>query len=203
MTLTLYGSPRSRSLRVLWMIAELGLEVVHMPLAFDDPYLKSPEFLAINPAGAIPTIVDGDFALSESLAINLYLAARFGADGPTPLYPASLQGAADVWRWTLWAQGQLEPWVMRDARLADLRAATGDAAKPLIDAALITLGRALAGRRWLTGEAFTVGDLNVAAVLSPSRTEHLDLSPHPEVARWLARCYARPAAIATRARFAA
>ncbi|MFI4976277.1 MAG: glutathione S-transferase family protein [Caulobacterales bacterium] len=203
MTLTIFGSPRSRTMRVLWMAAELGLDYEHVPLAFDDPQLKSAAFLAVNPAGAIPAIVDDGFALAESLAINLYLARRYGSDGQAPLYPATLQGAADAWRWSLWAQGQLEPWVMRDALLADLRAATAEAAKPVVDAALATLGRALQGRSWLVGEAFTVADLNVAAVLSPSRAMHLDLRGHPTVGDWLERCYARPAAVATRERFAA
>ena len=74
MTLTIYGSPRSRTMRVLWAAAELGLDYVHVPVPFDDPQLKSAGFLRLNPAGAVPTIVDDGFALSESLAINLYLA---------------------------------------------------------------------------------------------------------------------------------
>jgi glutathione S-transferase len=199
MALTIYGTPRSRTLRVLWMAAELGLDYRHVPLAVDDPWLKSPAFLALNPAGAVPTIVDDDFALSESLAINLYLAKRYGL---ARLYPETAEGEAQVWRWSLWAQGQLEPWVMRDARLADLRGAMVEHTQPEVARSLATLDLALAERPWLLGEAFTVADLNVAAVLSPSRAEHLDLKPHPKVAGWLARCYARPAAIATRRRFA-
>jgi glutathione S-transferase len=199
MALIIHGSPRSRTLRVLWMATELGLDFEHDPVAFDDPALKSPEFLRLNPAGAIPTLQDDGFALAESLAINLYLAKRYG---PGRLYPASLEGEAQAWRWSLWAQGQLEPWVMRDALLADVRAAMADHAGSVIAAALATLNRALEGRDWLVGATFTVADLNVAAVLSPSRAEHLDLSPYPNVAGWLARCYARPAAMATRARFA-
>jgi glutathione S-transferase len=199
MALTIYGTPNSRTLRVLWMAAELGLDYHHVPLAVDDPALKSPAFLAMNPAGAVPTIVDDDFALSESLAINLYLAKRYG---PGRLYPETAEGEAHVWRWSLWAQGQLEPWVMRDARLAELRAAVAEHAQPEIARSLATLDVALAERSWLLSEAFTVADLNVAAVLSPSRAEHLELGPFPKVADWLARCYARPAAVATRRRFA-
>ena len=92
---------------------------------------------------------------------------------------------------------------MGDALLADLRAAARPHARPVIAAALATLERALAGREWLVGAAFTVADLNVAAVLSPSRSGRLDLTPYPRVAAWLARCYARPAAVAARTRFAA
>ena len=198
MALTIYGTPRSRTLRVLWMAAELGLDYAHVPLTVDDPQLKSDWFLALNPAGAIPTIVDDGLAVSDSLAINLYLAKRYG---PSRLYPATIEDEAQVWRWSLWAQGQLEPWVMRDARLAELRAAIAEAAKPEIARSLATLDRALVDRPWLLGEAFTVADLNVAAVLSPSRAEHLDFGPHPKVGDWLRRCYERPAAVETRRRF--
>src|SRR5689334_19631901 len=119
MGLTLYGSPRSRTMRVLWTLAELGLDFEHIPLAWDDPALKSPQFLALNPAGAVPVLVDDGVAVAESLAINLYLTRRYGAG----LYPDDDPGEAQVLRWTLWAQGQLEPWVQQDARLAGLRAA--------------------------------------------------------------------------------
>jgi glutathione S-transferase len=199
MALTIHGSSRSRTLRVLWMAAELGLDYEHDPVAFDDPALKSPQFLRLNPAGAIPTIEDDSFALAESLAINLYLAKRHGLGR---LYPGTLEGEAQAWRWSLWAQGQLETWVMRDALLAEVRAAIADHVGPVIAAALATLERALENRSWLIGETFTVADLNVAAVLSPSRAEHLDLAPYPNAAAWLARCYARPAAVETRRRFA-
>jgi glutathione S-transferase len=185
-------------MRVLWMAAELGLEFEHNPVTFDDPRLKSPQFQRLNPAGAIPTLEDGDFALPESLAINLYLAKRHSLGD---LYPSALEDEAQVWRWSLWAQGQLEPWVMRDALLLSLRSALAPHTAPLIAASLATLDRALAGKSWLVGEAFTVADLNVAGVLSPSRAEHLDLALYPNVAAWLARCYARPAAQAVRARF--
>ena len=198
MALTIHGSARSRTMRVLWMAAELGLEFEHDEVAFDDPRLKSPQLMSLNPAGAIPTPEDSDFALPESLAINLYLAKRHSLG---ELYPITLEDEAQVWRWSLWAQGQLEPWVMRDALLLSLRDALAPHTAPLIAASLATLDRALADKSWLVGEFFTVADLNVAGVLSPSRAEHLDLTPYPKVADWLARCYARPAAQATRTRF--
>jgi glutathione S-transferase len=199
MALTIYGSPRSRTMRVLWAAAELGLDYVHVPLAFDDPKLKSAEFLKLNPAGAVPTIVDDGFALSESLAINLYLAKTYGAGW---LYPETNEGEAQAWRWTLWAQGHLEPWVPYDAPLVQLRAAMGEAARAVVRPALGLLDRTLDDRAWLLGDESTVADLNVACVLSPSRAARLDLSPFPQVHDWLARCYARPAAVATRTRFA-
>lgn len=203
MALTIYGSPRSRTMRTLWAAAELGLAYTHVPLAWDDPALKEPDFLRLNSAGTIPTIVDEDFALGESLAINLYLARKFGARGATPLYPPDPRAEAEVWRWSLWAQGHLEPWVQRDTRFEALRASAADVLEAAVQTGLATLERGLSGRDWLVGEHFTVADLNVAAVLSPSRACDLDLTRHRRTSDWLARCYHRPAARATRQRFGA
>jgi glutathione S-transferase len=203
MALTIYGSPRSRTMRTLWAAAELDLSYTHVPLAWDDPALKAPEFLRLNRAGTIPTIVDDGFALGESLAINLYLAKKFGMDGATPLYPRDQRGEAEVWRWSLWAQGHLEPWVQRDVRFETLRARALDFMGAQVAAGLATLERGLSDRNWLVGEHFTVADLNVAGVLSPSRSGAVGLADLPHTAAWLARCYDRPAARATRRRFGA
>ena len=201
-SLTIYGAPQSRTMRTLWMAAELGLEYTHVPLAFDDPALKSAEFLNLNPAGTIPTIVDDGVVVAESLAINLYLAKKYGRGEPLLLYPETTEDEAAVWRWTLWAQGHLEPWVQQDRSLADLRAAIGPGAHRVIATSLGLLDRTLAKQRWLVGQRFSVADMNVAAVLSPSRARHLDLESLVHIRTWLSSCYNRPAAIATRRRFA-
>jgi glutathione S-transferase len=129
MALTIYGSPYSRTLRVLWAAAELGVSFEHVPLSFDDPALKQADFLRINPSGAIPAIVDDGFALSESLAINLYLATKYGSGGDSPLYPADLRDEAEIWRWTLWAQVHLATRPEQYVRLANLRQAIGTHAR--------------------------------------------------------------------------
>ncbi|MEM7019242.1 MAG: glutathione S-transferase family protein [Pseudomonadota bacterium] len=200
MSLIIYGSPKSRTMRVLWMAAELGLEFEHRPLEYDAPELKQPDFLALNPSGAIPTIVDGDFALSESLAINLYLAKKYHARAPS-LYPDSLEVEATILRWSLWAQGHLEPWVQKDLILVDLIQAIGNHGDAMVNYSLNTLNSVLADNLWLVTENFTVGDLNVAAVLSPSRASQLNMRDYPHVSDWLSRCYARPAAIQARQRY--
>jgi glutathione S-transferase len=201
MPLTIYGSPRSRTMRVLWMATELQLDFEHVPYEFDDSALKQPAFLALNPAGAIPTIVDDGFAQSESLAINLYLAKKYGSDGPESLYPAGLQAESKVLQWCLWVQGDLEPWLQKDAILAELIADVAHRRDPIIHRSLSLLDAVVANAGWLVAGRFTVADLNVAAVLSPSRIRTLDLSPYPHVSDWLQRCYSRPAAIAARARY--
>jgi glutathione S-transferase len=129
MTLTIHGVGLSRTLHVLCTAEELGLAYDHDPISFDDPALKSDAFLRLNPAGAIPVIEDDGFALPESLAINLYLTKKPGTGG---LYPATLEGEAEVWRWSLWAQGQMEPWVMHDFNLVPLREALAPHAPPVM-----------------------------------------------------------------------
>jgi glutathione S-transferase len=195
MALTIYGSTDSRTMRVLWAANELGLEFTHVPYAFDDPVLKQPQFLRINPAGQIPAIDDDGFALSESLAIILYLAKKYARP---PLYPATLTGEAEVWRWTLWAQVQLEPWVQGDALLKDVLAVARDRAMPFVEKSLGLLDRQLAGRPWILGSDFTASDLTVASVLSPSRAAKLPLARYPNIKAWHIRCYSRPAAVKTR-----
>jgi glutathione S-transferase len=203
MALTIYGSPRSRTMRTLWMAEELGLQYRHVAIEWDDPALKAPEFLRLNPAGAIPTIEHDSFSLSESLAINLYLAKAFGRAGPMPLYPDDPSSEAEVWRWTLFAQGHLEPWVRRDGGRPVYKGVMAEVALAEAHAALAQLDAVLATRDWLVGGHFTVADFNVACVLSPSRTGPLDMSGHESTTAWLSRCYGRPAALHARAMFSA
>src|ERR1051325_9295688 len=97
--LKIYGTARSRTARVLWMAKELGLEFEHVPMV---PDLKAPAFLKINPAGRIPAIDDNGFTMAESLAINLYLARKYGDRATPSLAPASLEQEARTWQWSSW-----------------------------------------------------------------------------------------------------
>ena len=124
--MVLYGTRASRTQRVLWMLAEVGVDAFeHRPLTPDDPALKDPSFLALNPAGAVPVWVDEEVVVAESLAINLYLARVYG--GPSGLRPDTPAADARAVQWSLFAQQHLEPWVQKDARLAAARAALGRA----------------------------------------------------------------------------
>jgi glutathione S-transferase len=198
MVLRLIGSPRSRSMRTLWMLSELGLEYGYDPIEWSDATLKTDAFLAINPAGAVPTLIDDGFALSESLAINLYLAKKYGA---APFYPTDIAGEAEAWRWTLWAQWALEPWVQRHAFMAALHERAGDLMDVRTQDAIAVLERALEQRQWLCSDESNIADFNVACVLSPSRAANVDFTTSPHARDWLTLCYARSAAVATRERY--
>lgn len=193
MSLTIYGIPASRAFRNLWAAHELGLAYTNVPYNFTGPEIKDPAYLAINPNATIPAIVDDGFPLWESLAINLYLAKKAGK-----LWPAGLQGEAQVMQWTLWAATEVEPligaWFYHtmflppEQRKPELAA---DAAARL-PKRLAVLERVLANRDYLIGNEFTIADLNVAAVLV--RGAQFGLDAFPRVKAWHSRCYGRDGA---------
>src|SRR5258708_16052207 len=81
--LRIYGSAKSRAIRVLWMAGELGLTYDQKDWLPRAPETRAPEYRALNPNGRIPTIDDDGLVLSESMAINFYLPKNHR----TPLYP--------------------------------------------------------------------------------------------------------------------
>lgn len=191
---TLYGISGSRALRSLWAIEETGIDYDHVPTNFREDS-KRQEFLAINPNGRIPALVDGDLRLFESMAINLYLAKRYGGS----LYPEAPADEARTWQWSVWAISEVEPLQMqiviqklftpkdrRDAGIID-RAAKG------LERPLVVLDAGLAEREHLLGGDFTIADLNVAGVMHLLRAIEFDLSAYANMDRWLQRCHSRPA----------
>ena len=104
MALTIYGSPMSRTFRVLWMAKELGLQYENVPLDPRKGEPRNPDFLKINPNGRVPAIKDGDFVMWESLAINLYLAKKHGG----PIAPADAAEEGKALMWSMWALTELE-----------------------------------------------------------------------------------------------
>jgi glutathione S-transferase len=190
----LYGVPRSRAMRPLWMLEELGLPYENAKVSFLGE-TRTPEFLRINPNGHIPALRDGDLILWESLAINLYLARKHDKG----LWPKTVEDEGRAFQWSLWAMTELEepiltalmhrmflPEGQRDTKKADEAAERFK--KPLG-----VLDGALAGRAHLLGDAFTVADLNVASVTCWGPMAGLDLGSARNAQAWLARCTARPA----------
>jgi glutathione S-transferase len=193
--LRIYGIARTRAFRALWMANELGLDYEHLPIEIGTAGARSPEFLAINPNGRLPFIVDNGFVLFESLAITIYLAKKHSYG---KLYPGTLEGEVTVWQWSLWAVTEVDRgvniWSLHAVRL---RPAERDAIKrhdalKVLMAPFKVLDAAVAKQPYLLGNDFTVADLNVAAVIS--RAIDMDLAATPNLEAWLTRCLARPAA---------
>jgi glutathione S-transferase len=191
----IYGVARTRAFRALWVAEELGLAYQHMPIEIGDAGARTPEFLALNPNGRLPVVADGDFVLSESLAITLYLAKKYGFG---TLYPADLEDEAKAWQWSFWAIAEVDRgvniWSLHAVRLppAERDAGLREDALKVVGPPFKVLDTAVARQPYLLGDAFTVADLNVAAVIS--RAVDMDLSAWPHLRAGLTRCLDRPAA---------
>jgi glutathione S-transferase len=198
----IYGVPRSRAIRCLWMAEETGVPYENVKTDVARGGARTPEFLRVNPNGHVPALEDGDLKLFESLAINMYLARQYGGT----LWPAGVHDEGRVFQWSVWAMTELEepivtalvnrvflPEAQRDAKRADR--AEERARRPLG-----VLEGALGEREWLVGTGFGVADLNVASVLLWAPMAAIDLAPMARVAAWFARCSARPALARAQAR---
>jgi glutathione S-transferase len=195
--LTLYGTSKSRASRSILALEELGLAYRHVPLGAElrDPGSEARALLnGFNPNGHIPVLVDDDFVIWESMAINLYLGAKHGG----PLWPAHPRNLGLTFQWSLWAQTEVDrpDWNLarRSGDEARIARVTEDKVR-----ALGVLDAALASAQWLAGDSFTMADLNVASTLSePHEGGRIDwqrLDPFelglPALGRWLERCTAR------------
>ena len=197
----LYGVSGSRALRSIWAIEEVGVEYEHVPTHFSEE-AKTPDYLAINPNGRIPALVDGEVTLFESMAINLYLAKTYGGD----LYPDNPADEAKAIQWSVWAISEIEPLQMQIV-IQNFLVPEPERDQSVIDTAVEGLQRpfavlndTLADQAYLLGDTFTIADLNVAAVMLLLRMVNHDYSAHANLQRWAHACYARPSLAAAQAR---
>jgi glutathione S-transferase len=175
------------------MLEELGLGFKHVATDPAKGESRVAEFLALNPAGKVPVLVDGDFVLTESIAINHYLADL----QPSPLVTDDAQSRAKIMQWSSWAVSEMEvpfTYVIREKRTAAIAGRPEDEAGivSLLNAARETLAVIEAmPSNYLLGEAFSLADLNVAtaAMIAPM---FLDMTAFPIASAWLERCLSRP-----------
>lgn len=190
----LYGVPGSRAMRCLWMLEEVGVPYENIKTMFGTDS-RTAEYMRMNPNGHIPTLVDGDVTLWESLAINLYLARKYDKG----LWPKSVADEGHTYKWSIWAMTEAEEPIVttlvhRVFFPEDQRdAAKGDDGAERAKVPLAVLNGQLAGRDYLVSKEFTVADLNVAAVVGWGVMAGIDFSQSPNVTAWLGRCTARPA----------
>jgi len=178
----------------LWALEELGVKYEHLPIATTEA--KSAENLKRNPNGHVPVLEDDGVVVWESMAINLYLAEKYGQNSLWPPEPAA---RADIYKWSFWAMSEVEPHliailrnrVMNPPEQRDEKAAL--AAIEALKAPLGVLEESLKGKEYLLGKNFTIADLNVAAVMSWVPMMRLDLSSTPNVQAWLQKCLGREA----------
>jgi glutathione S-transferase len=194
----LYGFPPSPN---TWKVRAIATQL-GIPLDLEFVDLTKPrtsEYLTVNPTGRTPTLVDGDFTLSESNAIMQYLAGR----ASSTLWPDDARTRADITRWQNW---QLAHW-------------GSECCQPLIfqrlvkkllnlgppDDAIVAKGTEAFNREarmldahlskhpYLVGDAVTLADFAVAAPLFYAKEGELPLAPYSHVGDWFARVSALPA----------
>ena len=100
----LHGTSRSRSARSLWALEELGVNYEHLPMPTTEA--KSPAHLKLNPNGHVPVLEDDGVVVWESMAINLYLAEKYGKNS---LWPSDPAARADIYKWSFFAMTEVEP----------------------------------------------------------------------------------------------
>ena len=164
MTLTLYTNPMSRGRIARWMLEESGADYETVVVDWAN---KSPEFLAVNPMGKVPTIDHDGVVVTECAAICAYLADAFPAARLAP--PVEARGA--YYRWLFFAAGPLEQAVTSKAMGWDAGAdpqKQGMLGFGNFDRTMDTLEAAVkaAGDGWLAADHFTAADLYVGAHLS-------------------------------------
>jgi glutathione S-transferase len=190
----LYHCPDARSFRPLWALEELGLPYELHILPFP-PRIEAPEYLAINPLGTIPALIDGPTFMTESAAIVQYLATRYG---PTDLAVDVDDPAHGAWlNWLHFGEATLtfpQTLVLRYRTFEPGRAevAADDYARWFLSR-LKHVDRALAEAEWLCAGRFTAADISVGYALLLA--DHLKLlgNVSPAIADYWARLKGRPA----------
>ena len=203
----LYHCRDARSFRALWALEELGLPYTLHTMPFP-PRFAVPEYLAQNPLGTIPLMVDGATRMTESSAIPQYLAARYG---PTPLAVSPEEPDYGLWLdWMHRSEATLtfpQTIVLRYTRLEPderkLKQAADDYTQWFFSR-LKHLTRALEdGREWLCAGRFTMADVCTAYALLLAIDLGLDYKFSPEIAAYWNRASKRPGFLAAKAAQAA
>jgi glutathione S-transferase len=192
----LYEFAPTRSIRARWTLQELGVPFEAVTVDLRAGEHRKPEFLAINPAGKLPVLVDGDFVLTESVAIVLYLAEKHPGKGLLPTEPRQ---RAEVNRWLMFAATELEQPLWRIARHTALypedRRLPADVVLASEDfrAMADVLEQHMQQRPFVTGDRVTVADFVLAYTLDWANEVKL-LDGFPKLSAYMERMYARPRA---------
>jgi glutathione S-transferase len=196
--LKIYGQPRSRAFRVLWLAKEAGIAYEHIPVGItaDNPQCKEPWYVELNPNARVPTIDDDGFVMWESAAINLYLAEKYKC----PLFPTTPQGRGRMLQWAFYIANDVEPPLIAMFQNRVLfppekrNAALADSAEAQLVAKLKLLEQHLAKTAYFGGDCWDMADFMVASVLYTLVPLKYELSIYPRFDAWLKASIERPAA---------
>jgi glutathione S-transferase len=192
------GNLSPNALRSRSVVYELGADIEIVEVDMRAGAHKAPDYLKLNMNGKVPVLVDGDFVIWESRAINAYLASAYPAKG---LYPADLKKRAVIDQWSYWHAIHLGPAMQRVAFERIQKAFFGrgapdeaviaaemksvDLFMPVFEAALGD------GRDWIAGD-LSIADFSLASTFIYRVGAGISLDAYPKVAAWIARMESRP-----------
>jgi glutathione S-transferase len=192
----LYEFGPTRSLRARWALQELGVDFESVKVNIMKGELGTPEFRRLNPAAKLPVLVDGDFVLTESAAIVLYLGEKYPE---RHLIPKDLRERAEMYRWLMFTVTELEQPLWRMTRNRSLypeaERQPGDiaiASREFRQMAQV-MDAHMRGREFVAGNAVSVADFVLAYTLDWGNEAKL-LSETPGLLAYMERMYARPRA---------
>jgi glutathione S-transferase len=190
-----FGSPASSAGRTHWLLEELQIPYEYTRINVREGQTRTPEFLAMNPSGKVPFLQDGDIKLFESVAINFYLAEKYGVS----LWASALSERAQIYQWSLWAVATLQP-VMLDIMYHSALLPKAERDPRVVERAradmpryLQTLETSLKDKQYLVNDTFCVADINAGSVVNIAPAVGFSLDAYPTTKAWLQRLKGRPA----------
>lgn len=195
--ITLYGRKTSVNVqKAVWVLEELRVPYTQIELGLNFGGVDTPEYLAMNPNGLVPTLKDGELILWESHAIVRYLSATYGAGN---LWPESPKARAAADQWTDWTAMRFQPaWSAVFAAAVRTRPEARDAkliaaAMRVVEPCFAILDAQLRKAPYLAGERLTYGDIAAGALLYRWYTMDIERNPLANVDAWYEQLKARPA----------
>lgn len=192
MSIKIYGDPGSGSLRrVTAAAAAMGIEIDRVNIDLFNGASHTPEFLEMNPHGLSPVMVDGDFVLYESAAINLYLADKAGSD----LAGRTTRERFEILQWMFWSgeQWRIFATLTFDEVLAK-RFMNQPADETIVQlaadkirAAATVLDAHLAKHDHIVGDRLTLADFDIAGPFSQNERTKIPLDEFPNLVAWQQR----------------
>ena len=192
----LYGAPPTRALRVIWLLNELGLEYEMLPVDILQGETRHKDFRTLNPAAKVPVLVDGSLVLTESAAIQLYLADKNPQSG---FIPEAVEDRAQMYRWIFFLVTEIEQPLWRIARHTVLYPEKKrlpqdiDLARQECRDMVAVLEQHMEKRDFMVADRLSVADFNAAYTLDWANEEKM-LDRTPRLREYLKSMYARPTA---------
>lgn len=192
----IYGSPRTSAGRCYLTLEELNLQYEVAPLDMrEKKEHKSDKFLKLNPNGKVPCLVDGNFVIWESMAINFYLADKYRPEllGKTP------EERGQTMQWSIWALNEIQPPLVdlliqqlftpenkRDSKISEK-------AREKLNPLLAILDHHLDNKHFIANDTFSVADINTFSVINMTTSLSVSLDNFSNITKWTTALKTRPA----------